>query len=66
MTGFLILAIYQAGFRPEVVEIIAHAPADVLPQLANQVEPAEECRLLRFGQSQNVLQGLLEHPHRAS
>lgn len=45
-----------------MVKVIAHAPADVLPELSHPIQPRKECRLLRLGQGQHVLQCLLEHP----
>lgn len=46
-----------------MVEVIAHAPADVLPQLAHPLQPSNECGLLPGGQGQHIFQCLLEHPH---
>ena len=46
-----------------MIEVIAHTPADVLPQLTHPIEPGEECSLLRFGQGQHIFQRLLEHTH---
>ena len=46
-----------------MIEVIAHTPTDVLPQLPHPIQPGEECGLLRGGQGSHVFQRLLEHPH---